>query len=99
MVIRLGKPERFSKSLFERRIRMGQGCPKYYENNPNRSTGLHELSKRESARQAQRRPSEHKPNCNMAKAMRRYDKSVSQPTKKTRVGLKKERPMSKQNPA
>ena len=48
-------------------------------------------------RQAQRRPSKHKPKYNMAKAMRQHGRSVNQPIKKTRVGLKKERPMPKQN--
>ena len=35
----------------------------------------------------------------MAKAMRQRDRTVSQPIKKTRARLKKERPMPKQNPA
>ena len=67
-------------------------------NNKKKSNNMGD-NKRESARQAQRRLSEHKPKCNMAKAMKRCDRSVSQPTKKIRARLKKKRPMPKQNPA
>ena len=91
-------PKGMKRAKDAQRNKTGKGSPKYYKNKPSSSTELHELSKRESARQAQRRPVKHKPKCNMAKAMRWHDRSVSQPTKKTRAGLKKERPMLKQNP-
>ena len=54
-------PEGMKRAKDAQRNKTGQGSPKYYKNKPSSSTELHELSKRESAWQAQRRSSKHKP--------------------------------------